>query len=248
MKCSCGHEFEPVIQYRHRLAVGDCTDEAVVEAVMRGERASLTVTDPPYNALRSWGKDEAKSETRLDPSTWFLNDNMEWDEYWAFIETAFRSLQGHSVYVCCDYRIYPGMANAVRDAGYSVKHCIVWKKNVWGLGWRYRFQHEFLIYACQEDDAPFYGGRDQSDVWEVPHEKTVDHHTPKPVALFEKAIKNSSEQADVVFDGFVGHGTTIIACERLNRKCRAIEIDPGYCAVAIQRWADLTHGEPRLLG
>lgn len=230
----------------HRLICGDCTDKAVVERVMGGEKAVMTFIDPPYNALKSWNKDEAKGETRLDPSKWFENDNMEWDDYWLLIERIFESLKGHSVYVCCDYRIYPGIRDKVERAGYDIKHCIVWVKNVWGLGKRYRFQHEFIVYACKEG-APFCGGRDQSDVWEVDVDRAGKHNTPKPIELSKIAIRNSSQVKELVYDGCLGSGTTLIACEQLNRKCRAIEISPAYCAVAIQRWVDVTGGEPELV-
>jgi DNA modification methylase len=219
----------------HRLICGDCTDAAVVARVM-DVPAEMTFIDPPYNALKSWNKDEAHGETRLDPSKWFENDNMEWDEYWKFIEQLFKSLQGHSVYVCCDYRIYAGIREKVEQAGYAIKHCIVWKKNVWGLGKRYRFQHEFIVYACK-GDAPFYGGRDQSDVWELDIHKTTEHNTPKPSELPARAIANSSADGAVVFDGCCGSGTTLVACENLHRRCRAVEISPAYVAVALERMA-----------
>jgi len=230
----------------HKLICGDCTDAEVVARVMGGEKADMTFIDPPFNALKSWNKDEAHSETRLDPAGWFANDNLEWNEYWGFIDKLFsNALQGHSVYVCCDFRIYPGIKPAIESKGYKTKHCIVWKKNVWGLGKRYRFQHEFIVYATYKD-APFYGGRDQSDVWELDIVKTTDHKTPKPPELPEKAIANSSQKGDVVFDGCVGHGTTLIACERLARRCRAIEISPAYIAVTLERAAAMGL-EPQLV-
>ena len=230
----------------HRIICGDCTDKAVVDRLMGVEKAIMTFIDPPYNALKSWNKDEAHGETRLDPSKWFINDNMEWEEYWAFIDRLFEALSGHSVYVCCDYRIYPGIKSAIESKGYKTKHCIVWKKNVWGLGKRYRFQHEFIIYACK-GDAPFYGGHDQSNVWEINIKKTTEHNTPKPVELPYIAIRNSSCQDEIIFDGCLGYGTSLIVCESLSRKCRAIEISPAYVAVSIQRWVDATSGTPELI-
>ena len=204
---------------------------------MAGEKAAMTFTDPPYNALKSWNKDEAHSECRLDPSKWFENDNMEWDDFWGFAALFFGAMQGHSVYCCCDYRIYDGLLKACKGAGLKPKHCIVWNKNVWGLGKRYRFKHEFIIYACRTNDAPFYGGRDEADVWDVAVNRTPDHNTPKPIGLPTIAIRHSSRLDEIVFDGFCGSGTTMVACENLGRKCRAIEIAPGYCAVILERMA-----------
>jgi DNA modification methylase len=223
---------------RHRLLVGDCTVRENVERLMGGERAQLVFTDPPYNALKSWKKDEAHGETRLDPTKWFDNDNMEWPEFEQFLTRAFAHFEAHSIYVCCDYRIYPLVVQRIEGAGYDVKHCIVWKKNIWGLGKRYRFQHEFVVYACK-GDAPFFGGRDQSDVWDIDVDRNTDHNTPKPVALPEKAIQNSSQHGQIVFDGFCGSGTTLVACERLGRLGRGIELSPAYAAVTLERLATM---------
>jgi DNA modification methylase len=232
----------------HRLICGDCTDAAVVDRVMGGERAEMVFTDPPYNALKSWDKDEAKGETRLDPSKWFENDNMEWADYIDFLENAWTQFpKPHSVYVCCDFRIYNIIVSSLFEQYYNLKHCIVWKKNVWGLGKRYRFQHEFIVYAVDEG-APFYGNREQSDVWEVDVIRNKDlHNTPKPVMLPLIAIENSSMEGGKVYDGFLGSGATLIACERLNRKCRAVEISPAYCAVAIERWHQMTGEMPEII-
>jgi len=85
-------------------------------------------------------------------------------------------------------------------------------------------------------------------VWEVNKPQKSDlHPTMKPVELFARAINNSSRPGETVYDPFLGSGTTLIACEQLGRKCRAIEISPGYVAVALQRWADATGKEPKLM-
>lgn len=226
----------------HRLMCGDSTKIEDVEKLMNGQKADMVFTDPPYNALKSWKKDEAKGETRLDPSKWFANDNMEWDDFEIFISKCFTNLSGHSVYICCDYRIYPLLTKLLLKTPYTLKHCIVWKKNIWGLGKRYRFQHEFIIYACI-DKAPFCGDRSQSDVWEVDVDREQEHNTPKPVRLCAKAIENSSEENEKILDLFGGSGSTLIACEQTNRKCYMMEIDPYYCQVIIDRWEKFTGKE-----
>ena len=91
----------------HRVMCGDSTSKEAVEILMDGEKADMVFADPPYNALKSWKKDEAKGETRLDPSQWFANDNLSWKEFDDFIKKTFSNFDGHSIYVCCDYRIYP---------------------------------------------------------------------------------------------------------------------------------------------
>ena len=220
----------------HRLLCGDSTVRADVERVMGGAVLSMSFIDPPYNALKSWKKDEAHGETRLDPSRWFENDNMEWDEYWQFMKNAFSMLRGHSAYVCCDYRIYGGLVPLLLDAGYEIKHCIVWKKNIWGLGKRFRFQHEFIIYACK-DGAPFYGGHDKSDVWEVDAVRGIntEHNTPKPVGLPQLALECSSQTGEHFYDGFCGSGTSLVAAQNVERIGHAIEKDPKRVSVILER-------------
>lgn len=221
----------------HRLLCGDSTKREDVERLMQGDKADCVFTDPPYNALKSWKKDEARGETRLDPSTWFANDNMDWDVFEAFLASAFGFFNAHSAYVCCDYRIYPLVKALLEAAGYPVKHCIVWKKNVWGLGKRYRFQHEFIVYACK-DDAPFFGDRSQSDVWEEAVDRETDHNTPKPIELAARAMSNSSQTGDVVVDYFGGGGSTMVAAQNAGRRARLMENAPRYCAVILQRMSD----------
>lgn len=223
----------------HRLMCGDSTKEEDVNLLMDGNKADMVFTDPPYNALKSWKKDEAKAETRLNPNDWFENDNMSWEEYSLFLDNSFRNLKGHSVYICCDYRIYPIILEALAKTQYDLKHCIVWKKNVWGLGKRYRFQHEFIVYACK-DKAPFEGDRSQSDVWEIDVDRTTEHKTPKPIKLCAKAITNSSKPQQEVLDLFGGSGSTLMACEQLNRKCYTMELSPKYAQFIIDRWEQYT--------
>ncbi|MCI0423643.1 MAG: site-specific DNA-methyltransferase [Acidobacteria bacterium] len=118
---------------------------------------------------------------------------------------------------------------------------------MFGLGKRYRFQHEFVIYACR-GDAPFYGDRAQSDVWEFDKAHTDDsiHNTPKPVAMPLRAIENSSTKGSIVLDVFNGTGTVTAAAEQSGRLCYGMEIEPKYVAVALERMADMGL-EPQLV-
>lgn len=223
----------------HRLMCGDATLKEDVDKLMNGNKADMVFTDPPYNALKSWKKDEAKSETRLNPNDWFNNDNMEWADYKKFLLKSFNNLTGHSTYICCDFRIYPLIVEAIKSCNFHLKHCIVWKKNIWGLGKRYRFQHEFIVYATKEK-AEFYGDRSQSDVWEVGVDRTTEHKTPKPTKLPYIAIMNSSERNNLVLDLFGGSGSTLIACEQTGRKCYMMELDPYYISLIIERWENFS--------
>jgi len=111
---------------------------------------------------------------------------------------------------------------------------------MWGMGKRYRFQHEFIVYLTKEDSTPFYGNNSQSDVWDVAVDRTTEHNTPKPVELPEKAIINSSEKNNLILDIFLGSGTTLIASEKTNRRCYGMELSPKYVDLIVNRWQDFT--------
>jgi len=239
VNCDCGHEFEPKIEYSHKLICGDCTDAEVVERLMDGEKTGMVFTDPPYAIYGS--------------STGVKNDaNMIvpfFREVWSFI----RSVYPHDIYMCCDWRSYPIIEKTI--SGFVIKDVIIWDKGSGGLGNPYRRRHEFLLFArrAQHDVKMFgQGGAGEmsitdDDVWQFPRVENKSHGAEKPVELVERAVINSSEIGHSVTDPFLGSGTTLIACERLNRKCRAVEISPAYVAVALERWAEMTGKEPELL-
>ena len=223
----------------HRVLCGDATKKEDVEILMDGKKADMVFTDPPYNALKSWKKNEAKSETRLNPNDWFKNDNMEWDEYYEFIRKSINNIKTNSYYICCDFRIYPMLVYLLKELKYDLKHCVVWAKNIWGLGKRYRFQHEFIIYATK-NNPKFLGNNSQSDVWQIDVDRSKKHKTPKPVELPLRAINNTINKAGLCVDMFLGSGTTLIACEKTNRKCFGLEIDPRYCDIIVKRWEEFS--------
>ena len=119
------------------------------------------------------------------------------------------------------------------------KACIVWAKNVFGLGKGYRHQHEFILFDGFIDVAI----KNESDLWNIAKDSKYKHPTQKPVALSMRAIKNSSREGNIVLDLFGGSGSTLIACEKLNRKCQVMELDPIYVDVIIERWQNFTGKE-----
>ena len=135
----------------------------------------------------------------------------------------------------------------VRDLGWKQARPAVvqWVKDqlVMGRG-DYHSQSEPMLYGWK-DGAPHHRVEDrtQSNVWNFPRPKTAEGHpTIKPTGLFERAISNSSDQNTTIYDPFLGSGTTMVACQNLNRKCRGIEISPDYCAVILQRMTDAFPG------
>ena len=221
----------------HKLLVGDATIDPEVTRLMANDAADLIFTDPPYNVDY-----EGYTEDRLK----IKGDRMSDAEFKQFLEAAFQSCRtaakpGASLYVCHSSSWQREFQNALESAGFEVRCQIIWAKNTfaWGFG-RYKFQHEPLFYAHvagQKD--PWYGDKSQSTVWQEnkPAANRI-HPTAKPVELIERALLNSSKAGDLVADLFGGSGSTLIACERRNRKARLMEIDPKYADCIVRRWQE----------
>ena len=238
----------------HKLICGDCTDKAVVDRLMGGEKAKMVWTDPPYGV--SYGeKLEAANPMGYRVRT-IINDNLKPEELEMFIRSCFRicadyTVAGAAIYVACP----PGtslqrLIGAFTDSGFDFRWGLVWVKDQIVLSRAdYHFQHENILYGWKPDASHhWYGDRKQSSCMFVDRPKvSLEHPTMKPVELVEIMLKNSCKVGDVILEPFSGSGSTLIACERLNRKCRAVEIEPMYVAVAIQRWVDVTGGKPEIL-
>jgi|SRR5579871_1727237 len=229
----------------HRLLVGDATDGTDIARLMAGETADLVFVDPPYNVDYTGYTDEHLK---------IQGDRMTGEQFKRFLETSFRSCRsaaklGASLYVCHSSSWQREFQNALEAAGFEVRCQIIWAKNTfaWGFG-RYKFRHEPIFY-CHVDGHkdPWYGDKSQSTLWEEakPAANRL-HPTMKPVELIERALLNSSKSGDIVADLFGGSGSTLIACERRNRKARLMELDPLYADVICQRYQDYA-GRPVVL-
>ena len=240
VKCDCGHEFEPEIKYRHYLICGDCTDADVVARVMGGELVSLIVVDPPYGVNYEGGANNNTKRTKL-------SGDESAKLYSGFLKVAPID-EKCALYMWHADRRANEIYQAALSAGFEIRSQIIWHKLKAHYGaWmaQYKQKHEPCIY-CVKNAPEFTGATNEVSVWEYDQpSKNEFHPTEKPIELMERAISNHPYK--MVYDGFVGSGTTLIACERLHRKCRAVEISPAYCAVTIQRWVDMTGQEPVLL-
>jgi len=216
----------------HRLMCGDSTSVDAVETLLQGQRADMVFTDPPYNVAfngRSGKFDVIK------------NDNLPDDQFAQFIQDwlqTFEAFRPNSYYICCNWAFYGILQNALKP-----KACIVWAKNVFGLGRGYRHQHEFIVFDGLIDPSI----KNESDLWNIAKDSKYVHPTQKPVAISERAIKNSSKPKNIVLDYFGGSGSTLIACEKQNRYARLMELDPKYCDVIVKRWEDFTGKKAVLL-
>lgn len=212
----------------HRLVCGDSINLNDIEKLTQKQKADMVFTDPPYNVAfngRSGKFDVIK------------NDNLEEGEFNTFIDTFLSNLvilNINTYYICCNWAFYGVLQKKLKP-----KACIVWAKNVFGLGKGYRHQHEFILFDGFIDVAI----KNESDLWNIAKDSKYKHPTQKPVALAMRAIKNSSREGNTVLDLFGGSGSTLIACEKLNRKCQVMELDPIYVDVIIERWQNFTGKE-----
>jgi site-specific DNA-methyltransferase (adenine-specific) len=234
----------------HRILCGDCTNAGDIEKLMCGEYADLWITDPPYNVAIQGGNHGDPNRTN---GLKIENDSMDDASFRAFLVAAYGAAdvvmkEGAVFYVWHADSEGFNFRGAAQDIGWKVRQCIVWAKSSLVMGRQdYQWKHEPCLYGWKEGAGHYWGSdRKQTTVMEFNRpQRNGEHPTMKPVELFAYQIGNSSKAGGVVLDSFSGSGTTIIACEQIGRKCRAIEISPGYCAVAIERWSAATGKTPR---
>ena len=207
----------------HRLLCGDSTNILHVEKLMDGSKADMVFTDPPYNVAfngRSGKFDIIKNDDLSEDS---------FDELITGMVEIINILKPNHYYVWCNWKFY-----ATLQTKLPFKGCIVWAKNVFGLGIGYRHQHEFCLFNAKIDKHI----KNESDLWQVKKDVSYMHPTQKPVELAERALINH-KQGNVI-DLFGGSGSTLIAAERLKRQAFLMELDPKYCDVIVKRWEDFT--------
>jgi DNA modification methylase len=223
---------------RHRLIAGDALSPSCLEQLMQGQSAAMVFTDPPYNVNYSGGAGAATSRP-------IANDNLG-AAFGPFIEQACRNILAVTtggVYLCTSSSELHIVRKAFVAAGGHWSTFLIWAKNTFTLGRSdYQRQYEPILYGWREGGQRYWcGDRDQGDVWFVDKPAVNDlHPTMKPVELVERAVGNSSRSGDIVLDPFAGSGSTMLACEKLGRRARSIELETRYVDVAIRRWQQFT--------
>ena len=229
---------------KHRLLCGDCTDPDVVARVMGNERATACWTDPPYGVEYKGGTAAHKTISNDDAEG--LPELLRA----AFGQCVESLIEGGAIYVAHP----PGPLSAVFvsafiTAGFRLHETLIWVKDAFVLGHSdYHYRHEPILFGYNAGGGRrgrggegWYGDNAQDSVIEIPRpKKSEEHPTMKPVELVERCLGNSTAPGHLVFEPFSGSGTTLIACERMGRRCAAIELEPRYVQVAVDRWQKFT--------
>ena len=228
----------------HRLLCGDSTNAKDVDRVLGDDKADIMVTDPPYgvNYDPSW-RAEAGMTVNENKLGKVQNDDIaDWTPAWQLFD-------GDVCYVYHAGAKAGTVQQSLEDSGFNIRSQIIWSKDKMALSrGDYHWQHEPCWYGVRDGKkGNRTEDRTQTTVWQIAarEDSGHGHGTQKPVECMARPIRN--HHCSTVYEPFSGSGTTIIACEQLDKKCRAIEIDPNYVAVALERYVDATGKEPVLL-
>ena len=221
---------------RHRLMCGDATSAEDVAALMDGKKANLIVTDPPYGV-------SFKSSGGLT----IQNDSMKGDEFYTFLYNSFSQMAAHlenggAAYVFHADTEGLNFRKAFVDAGFHLAGVCIWVKNSLVLGRSdYQWQHEPVLYGFLKNGKhPWYSDRKQTTIWNYDKPKrNKNHPTSKPLDLLGYPISNSSQENAIVLDTFGGSGSTMMACEQMNRICHMMELDEKYASVILRRAVEI---------
>lgn len=231
-------EHEPIAKVgdiwelgNHRLMCGDSTKIEDVEKLMNGNKADMVFTDPPYNIGYQGVTDKRTIK----------NDKMSDNDFIKFLEKSLMIVD--TAYVCCSWQYCHLFKKALENIGMPPKAMIIWNKvNAAQHLDKYFKQHEIIYYYGK------FGGEKtlRGDIWEIKRQRNTVHPTMKPIELIALALKDQPDKK-IVYDPFGGSGSTLIACEQLDRKCYMMELDPKYCDVIIKRWETLTGKKAKLI-
>ena len=232
----------------HRLICGDCTDKAVVDRLMDGEKADVLLNDPPYgmrldadfsgmkNKLKFAQEEGIKNGTKYSN---VIGDHQDYDA--SCIVELFVDIK-EQFWWGADY-----YSETLPDTSHNGAW-LVWDKRLDESADKMYGSCFELLWSKQKHKRDILRHK-WAGIFGMEHEPQRGrmHPNQKPIPLYEEILQRYSKEGCLIVDCYSGSGTTLIACERLNRKCRAVEIDPGYVAVAIQRWVDATGGKPELM-
>ena len=220
---------------KHKLMCGDATSSEDVAKLMEDKKANLILTDPPYNVA-------FKSSDGLT----IQNDSMDNNDFYEFLYLSFKNMADHlenggAAYVFHADTEGLNFRKAFIDAGFHLAGCCIWVKDSLVLGRSdYQWQHEPVLYGfLQNGKHPWYSDRKQTTIWNFDKpKKNSNHPTSKPLDLLAYPINNSTQANAIVIDTFGGSGSTLMACEQMNRICYTMELDEKYASVILRRYVE----------
>lgn len=226
----------------HRLLCGDSTDSDQVAKLMNGDKADMVFTDPPYGVSYEGGHNKKKRKG-------IENDTLQGQDLTDLFYESLMNADLFSKDYSAFYIWYSTNKSVETFASFSrlnlsVRAVIAWYKVKSGLGSfmsQYIPNFEPCIYAFKNGKSPqWFGASDEKSVWELKKDSKNEYHpTQKPIELPSRAIENSSKLKDIIYDCFLGSGSTMVASHQLKRKCYGMELDPKYCQVIIDRMKKL---------
>lgn len=223
----------------HLLLCGDSTNPDHVARLVGKDPVAMVFTDPPYAIFGS--------------STGVKSDVADDKMVRPFFREVLRAARAHlkpygHLYVCCDWRSWSAWWSVAAEVELAVKNCIVWDKGG-GMGGMYMNAHELILFASNAPKLRVTGQKRSGErvvgdmnVWRIPRASKAElgegdrHNAQKPLALVARAIDNSTEPGETVLDLFGGSGSTLLACEASGRRCRMMEVEPGWCDAIVTRW------------
>jgi DNA modification methylase len=233
----------------HRILCGDSSKVEKVEYLMNNKKLDMVFTDPPYGvSIGNKNKllDSFQKGGRIKEN--INNDCLSPELLKDLLIEIFKNIKKVSNDVCSYFVTAPQggdlgmMMMMMKESGLPVRHIIIWVKNrqAFSLGRiDYEYKHEPILYTWNKSHKFYAKGNQRSSVWNIDRENKCDlHPTMKPVELIVNAIMNNSIERNIVGDFFLGSGSTLISCQKTNRICYGIELDPHYIDVIVKRYTD----------
>lgn len=233
-----------VLDGRHRVHCGDSTDAAAVSAALGGLSPTLMVTDPPYGVDYDPAWRARKGSRGVATGRVLNDDRADWRAAWAHFK-------GDVAYVWHGALHADIVAEGLRASGFDLRAQIIWAKQHFTLSrGDYHWKHEACWYGVRRGaKSRWAGDRKQTTVWDIANnnpfgnpnaEPMLGHGTQKPLECMRRPIVNNSAAGDVVYDPFLGAGTTVVGAEMTGRICVGLELSPPYVDVIVKRWQAFT--------
>lgn len=222
----------------HLLLCGDSTCITDVEKLMYEEKADMCFTDPPYGY--EYQRNLRKKSKKFDV---IENDDKILDFF-----PSIQLVCNGFIFICTTWKVLDKWIPLFKKY-HDLTNMIIWNKGGGGIGdLKYTFSTDYEVILCTNNGKEITGKRIGS-VWTIKKDSSSEyvHPTQKPIKLSEFAIRNTTERGDIVLDLFGGSGSTLIACEQMDRRCRMMEYDPAYCDVIVNRWEKFTGNKAELI-